>query len=81
MNNWLSLQYLKKIGVKLFGNNIKVSKYARIYNPSKLILHDNIRIDDFTILSGGGNIELNNYVLDGLFLYLYLHLLLIMFLI
>ena len=62
MNNWLSLQYLKKIGVKLFGNNIKVSKYAKIYNPSKLILHDNIRIDDFTILSGSGNIEVNNNV-------------------
>jgi len=62
MNNWLSLQYLKKLGVKIYGNNIKVSKYTKIYNPLKLILHDNIRIDDFTILSGSGNIEINNNV-------------------
>jgi len=65
MNNWFSLNHLKKLGVKIYGNNIKVSKLARIYNPSNLILHDNIRIDDFTILSGKGNIEIGNYVHIG----------------
>ena len=65
MRNYFSLNYLKSIGVKMHGNNIKISKLARIYNPSSLVLHDNIRIDDFTILSGRGNIEIGNYVHVG----------------
>lgn len=65
MNNLFSLNYLRKIGVKLNGNNIKVSKFTRIYNPTKLILNNNIRIDDFTILSGKGNIEIDEYVHIG----------------
>lgn len=70
MNNILSLNYLKKIGVKLNGKNIKVSKFARIYNPTKLILNNNIRIDDFTILSGKGNIEIGEYVHIGPYCYI-----------
>ncbi len=65
MRNYFSLNHLKSIGVKIHGNNIKISKLARIYNPSRLILHDNIRIDDFAILSGRGNIEIGNYVHVG----------------
>ena len=65
MRNYFSLNYLKSIGVKMHGDNIKISKLARIYNPSSLVLHDNIRIDDFTILSGRGNIEIGNYVHVG----------------
>jgi len=64
-NNFFSLKNLKKMGIKIHGNNIKVSKLARIYNPKKLILNDNIRIDDFTILSGKGKIEIGNYVHIG----------------
>ena len=65
MNNYFSLNKLKKLGIKIYGNNIKVSKLARIYNPSNLTLHNNIRIDDFTILSGKGNIEIGNYIHIG----------------
>jgi acetyltransferase-like isoleucine patch superfamily enzyme len=62
MSNCYSLKYLKKIGVNLLGSNIKISKYARIYNPKNLTIHDNVRIDDFTILSGNGLINIGNYV-------------------
>lgn len=67
MRNYFSLNHLKSLGVKIYGNgtNIEISKLARIYNPSNLILHDNIRIDDFAILSGRGNIEIGNYVHIG----------------
>jgi galactoside O-acetyltransferase len=60
--NWLSLKQLRKLGVTILGTNIHVSKDCRIYNPSKIILHDNIRIDDFTLLAARGPIELFNYV-------------------
>jgi galactoside O-acetyltransferase len=59
---WLPLQHLRNLGIKMYGKNIHVSDACKIYNPSNLILHDNIRIDDFTILSAKGVIELFNYV-------------------
>jgi galactoside O-acetyltransferase len=59
------LNFLRELGVKIYGKNIKVSKLAQIYNAKNLILHDNIRIDDFTILSGNGIIEICNYVHIG----------------
>lgn len=65
MNNYLSIDKLIKMGIKILGNNIKVSKLARIYNPTNLTLHSNIRIDDFTILSGKGKINIGNYVHIG----------------
>jgi galactoside O-acetyltransferase len=62
---YLSLDKIIKMGITILGENIKISKYARIYNPKKLILHNNIRIDDFVIFSGNGNIEIKNYVHVG----------------
>lgn len=53
---------LKDIGFKEYGENVLISKDARIYSPSKITIGDNVRIDDFCILSGevviGSNIHL-----------------------
>lgn len=57
-----TIEELKKKGVTVYGTNIKISSFVNIYNPQNLILHDNIRIDDFTILSCNGIIEIFNYV-------------------
>ena len=65
MNNIYRLSELQRMGIKILGKNIKISKYVRIYNPQNLILHNNIRIDDYTILSGIGQIEIKNYVHIG----------------
>jgi galactoside O-acetyltransferase len=62
IGDWMSLDKLRRMGVTLLGKNIKVSKNSRFYNPKNIILHDNIRIDDFTILSARGKIEIFNYV-------------------
>jgi acetyltransferase-like isoleucine patch superfamily enzyme len=59
---WLSLRKLRSLGVKLLGTDIYVSKDCRIYNPANVTLHNNVRIDDFTILSARGPIEIFNYV-------------------
>ena len=59
---WLSIQQLRNIGIRVIGNNIKVSEACKIYNPKNIILHDHIRIDDFTILTAKGIIEIFNYV-------------------
>jgi len=70
MSNFYSLNSLKKMGVKVLGDNVKISKLSRIYNPKNLTIYNNVRIDDFTILSGRGNIILKNYIHIGPFCFL-----------
>ena len=61
-NGFYSVEELKNMGVTVYGKNIYVSTFCRIYNPKNLILHDHIRIDDFTIISCKGPVEIFNYV-------------------
>lgn len=53
---------LKNIGLKDLGENVLISKDARIYSPHKISIGNNVRIDDFCILSGeitiGNNVHL-----------------------
>lgn len=50
---------LKNMGAKC-GRNVKISKKASLYSPEKMIFGNNVRIDDFCILSG--NIKIGNNV-------------------
>lgn len=56
---------LKEIGFKYIGSNVRISKTTSIYNPEKMIIGDNCKIDDFCILSGkielGNNIHISVY--------------------
>lgn len=64
-SSFYSIRELIKLGVNLVGKkqkNIFVSRNTSIYNPKKLYIADNVRIDDFTILSGKGDINIGNYV-------------------
>ena len=65
MSGWLTIEELKKKGVTVHGTNIMVSTFVNIYNPSNLILHDHIRIDDFTLISCKGKVEIFNHVHIG----------------
>lgn len=60
MSNYYTRKELKKIGLNSFGENVLLSKKASIYSPDKISLGNNVRIDDFCILSG--NITIGNYV-------------------
>ncbi|MGL4865418.1 MAG: acyltransferase [Cetobacterium sp.] len=51
---------LEKIGFKYIGKNVLISDKCSIYFPEKIEIGDNVRIDDFCILSG--NIKIGNYV-------------------
>ena len=62
MSNLYTIEELEKMGVTIYGENIKITRFVNIYNPKNLILHDNIRIDDFTIISCKGIIEIFNFV-------------------
>lgn len=59
-NSFYSHKELKKIGIKSYGDNVFISKKASIYNPDRLIIGNNVRIDDFCILTG--HIKIGSYV-------------------
>ena len=57
---------LQQIGFKSIGKNVKISRKASIYSPQNISIGDNVRIDDFCILSGnitlGSHIHISAYV-------------------
>jgi acetyltransferase-like isoleucine patch superfamily enzyme len=60
---FLSENELNKIGFKTIGRNVKISDRASIYAPQNITIGDNVRIDDFCILSATeGFIRLHNHI-------------------
>jgi galactoside O-acetyltransferase len=54
---------LENIGFKKIGVNVLISKKASIYNSKNISIDDNVRIDDFCVISAGdGGIEIGKYV-------------------
>lgn len=54
---------LNTLGFKSVGQNVKVSDRASFYNIEQISLGDNVRIDDFCVLSAGsGGIEIGRNV-------------------
>lgn len=51
---------LNSLGLKSIGENVFISRFARFYNTDNVEIGNNVRIDDFCILSG--NIKLGNYI-------------------
>ncbi len=62
INSFLSYVEIKSIGFNKFGENLLISRYARFYNPHEISLCNNIRIDDFCILSGKINLKNNIHI-------------------
>jgi acetyltransferase-like isoleucine patch superfamily enzyme len=59
----LTLSQLNKIGFLSYGEKVLISDKASIYGASRISLGNNVRIDDFCILSAGeGGIEIGNHV-------------------
>ncbi|MGC8770569.1 MAG: acyltransferase [Brevinematia bacterium] len=60
MNSFYDERELNNIGFKSIGKNVLVSRKASIYSPELIELGDNVRIDDFCVLSG--KIKVGSYV-------------------
>lgn len=54
---------LQTFGFANVGENVLISKFARIYGAQSISIGNNVRIDDFVILSG--KIDIGNYVHIG----------------
>lgn len=64
--SFYSQKELSQMGFKRIGENVLVSRFARFYSPEKISIGNNVRIDDFCILSGsitlGSHIHISPYV-------------------
>ena len=60
---------IEKFGFKHLGQNVKISRYANIYHPNLVDIGNNVRIDDFCILSG--TINLGSFIHIGAYCGLY----------
>lgn len=64
--SFYSEQELQEIGFKSIGKGCMISRKASLYGVGRMAIGDNVRIDDFCILSGtitlGNNIHISAYV-------------------
>lgn len=60
MSSFYSETEIKELGLKSYGANVLISKKCSIYTPHLITIGNNVRIDDFCILSG--NITLGSFV-------------------
>lgn len=60
MSSYYSNEELNKLGFKSIGQNVQISKKCSIYGANNMTIGSNVRIDDFTMLSG--EINIGNFV-------------------
>lgn len=60
MNTFYTESELSELGLKSYGKNVYIGRHVILYSPEKLEIGNNVRIDDFSILSG--NIKLGSYI-------------------
>lgn len=58
--SFLSQGELKNAGFKSYGTNVLISRHACFYNAENISIGNNVRIDDFCILSG--HIDIGSYI-------------------
>ena len=60
ITSFYNSEEIKQIGFHSIGSNVLISRKASIYSPNTISIGNNVRIDDFCILSG--NITIGDYV-------------------
>lgn len=65
-NSFLSRGEIESMGFKFIGENVLISRKASFYTVDEIVIGDNVRIDDYSLLSGkiviGSNIHISAYV-------------------
>lgn len=60
LNSFYKKEEYEKLGLKKVGENVLISRNASIYSPQNISIGNNVRIDDFALLSG--KIHIKNFV-------------------
>ncbi len=68
MTSFYSEEELSTLGFKSIGQNVLISRKTSFYGTSRISIGNNVRIDDFCVLSAGkGGIEIGNYIHIAIF--------------
>jgi galactoside O-acetyltransferase len=68
MTSFYCDEELNTFGFKSIGSNVLISRKTSLYGISRISIGNNVRIDDFCVLSAGkGGIEIGNYVHIAIF--------------
>jgi len=60
---YLNVADLKNLGLASYGSNVLISERASVYGAPRIHLGNNVRIDDFCVLSAGpGGIRIGDFV-------------------
>jgi len=59
-NSFYSEEEISHLGLKQYGHHVLISRKASIYSPEKISMGNDVRIDDFCILTG--EITLGNFI-------------------
>jgi galactoside O-acetyltransferase len=60
---WLTTKQMTTMGFASFGDNVLLSDKASYYNCKNIRFGNNVRVDDFCVLSAGiGGIDIGNYI-------------------
>ncbi len=63
MTSFYTIDELKSIGLKSYGENVLISRKVSIYGAKNIEIGNNVRIDDFCVLAAGENgISIGNNV-------------------
>lgn len=61
--SFLDAAELKALGLGGYGENVLISNKCSVYNAARIVLGDNVRVDDFCVLSAGdGGITIESYI-------------------
>lgn len=60
MSNYYTVEELNSIGFKAVGKKVLISRKASIYGEENISIGNNVRIDDFAMLSG--RVEIGNHI-------------------
>ncbi len=69
MDSFYTEPELMALGLKKVGKNVKISRFASLYAPSDISIGNNVRIDDFCILSGEITLGNNIHIAAGCFMF------------
>lgn len=69
MESYYDDKTVRSIGLERVGKNVKISKLTSFYGRDKISIGDNVRIDDFCLLSGRIAIGNNVHIAAGCYIY------------
>lgn len=61
-NSFYDPAELAGLGLAQFGSRVLISRKASLYQPEKIKLGSDVRVDDFCILSGGSGISIGSFI-------------------